>query len=83
MLSRETEEMICNIFSELINYETQIENQKKNFDEIPSIYHELLFKKLEEEKYTYISSIKILSFLQKYSINLIFSQQYIKRYKSD
>ena len=69
MLSRETEEMISNIFSELINHETQIENEKKNFDEIPSIYHELLFKKLEEEKYTYISSFKILDFLKKYSIN--------------
>ena len=69
MLSRETEEMISNIFSELINHETRIENEKKNFDEIPSIYHELLFKKLEEEKYTYISSFKILNFLKKYSIN--------------
>jgi len=69
MLSRETEEMICNIFSELINHETQIENQKKIFDDIPSIYHELLFKKLEEEKYTYISSNKIVYFLKKYSIN--------------
>ena len=69
MLSRETEEMISNIFSELINHETQIENEKKNFDEIPSIYHELLFKKLEEEKYTYISSFKILDFLKKHSIN--------------
>lgn len=85
MLSRETEEMICNIFSELINYETQIENQKKNFDEIPSIYHELLFKKLEEEKYTYISSIKILSFLQKYSINCTKDEikSIIKFYDSD
>ena len=80
MLSRETEEMICNIFTELINHETQIENQKKNFDEIPSIYHELLFKKLEEEKCTYISSIKILDFLKKYSINLVFSHTKYKEH---
>ena len=69
MLSRETEEMICNIFSELINHEAQIDIQKKNFDKIPPIYHELLFKALEEEKYTYISSFKILGFLKNHSIN--------------
>lgn len=68
MLSRQTENIICNIFLLLNKQEEKINIIKKNFNDKPIIYFKLLFQKIDEEKNSLISYTNIINFLQRNSI---------------